>query len=247
MDLYRVVSYLRSVCDDISSLVEGTAVLPRMANRESLESMASGLELAYRELVAYEMLVGSSFTQQQSEALECVRAAMQAVRQATGEMYHETDNLHTGRGRPRVCLSREQLESLIEANFTVPQIAHMLGVSVSTIRRRMNMYNLAIRATYANISNEDLDQQVLLVSSQFPACGSKQMAGHLLSRGLRVQQTRIREALRRVDPHGVVMRQLTVMRRRHYSVPAPLSLYHVDGNHKLIRLSYINLLYYCCP
>ena len=233
MDLYRVVGYLRSVCDDVSSLVEGTTVLPR---RDTLESVASGLELAYRELVAYRMLVGNSFTQQQSEAIECVRAAMQVVRQVVEDMHRETDNLYTGRGRPRVCLSREQLESLIEANFTVPQIAHMLCVSVSTIRRRMDMYSLAIRATYADINDEDLDQLVLEVANQFPACGSKQMAGHLLSRGLRVQQTRVREALRRVDPHGVVMRQLTVMRRRRYSVPAPLSLYHIDGNHKLIRL-----------
>ena len=140
-----------------------------------------------------------------------------------------------GRGRPRLIVTREQLESLIEATFTTPQIAHMLGVSVSTVRRRMDLYNLCIRATYAAISDHELDQLISEISRLFPMCGSKQMAGHLLARGFRIQQSRIREAQRRVDPEGVVMRQLTVTRRRQYSVPVPLSLYHIDGNHKLIR------------
>ena len=80
------------------------------------------------------------------------------------------------------------------------------------------------------------------ISRLFPMCGSKQMAGHLLARGFRIQQSRVREAQRRVDPEGVVMRQLTVTQRRQYSVPAPLSLYHIDGNHKLIRYPY-----FCIP
>nr|XP_023666600.1 uncharacterized protein LOC111843332 [Paramormyrops kingsleyae]XP_023666601.1 uncharacterized protein LOC111843332 [Paramormyrops kingsleyae] len=43
--------------------------------------------------------------------------------------------------------------------------------------------------------------------------------------------------MQRVDPHGVWMRtlQLTPRRRRKYFVPAPNSLWHIDGNHKLIR------------
>ncbi|MEQ2242557.1 hypothetical protein ILYODFUR_036991 [Ilyodon furcidens] len=43
--------------------------------------------------------------------------------------------------------------------------------------------------------------------------------------------------MRRVDPRGVLMRtlQLNPRRRRRYSVPEPNSLWHIDGNHKLIR------------
>ena len=61
------------------------------------------------------------------------------------------------------------------------------------------------------------------------------MQGHLLSLGHRVQQTRIRESLMRVDPEGIVSRWITSIRRHTYSVAAPNSLWHVDGNHKLIR------------
>ena len=61
------------------------------------------------------------------------------------------------------------------------------------------------------------------------------MQGHLLSRGYRVQQNRIRESQRRVDPEGAIIRRLHVLNRREYSVPSPRSLYHIDGHHKLIR------------
>lgn len=48
---------------------------------------------------------------------------------------------------------------------------------------------------------------------------------------------RVQESMRRVDPQGVLMRslQLNPRRRRKYTVPAPNSLWHIDGNHKLIR------------
>ena len=43
------------------------------------------------------------------------------------------------------------------ANFTVPQIARVLGVSVSTVRRRMRDYHLTIRGTYSSISDAELE------------------------------------------------------------------------------------------
>ena len=33
--------------------------------------------------------------------------------------------------------------------------------------------------------------------------------------------------------------QLNLVRRRHYSVPGPLSLWHLDGNHKIIRWGFV--------
>ena len=43
--------------------------------------------------------------------------------------------------------------------------------------------------------------------------------------------------MRRVNPEGVLLRalELNVVRRRSYQVQGPLSLWHIDGNHKLIR------------
>ena len=110
----------------------------------------------------------------------------------------------------------------------------MVGVSVRAIRRRMTDFSLYIRAQYSSLTDQELDAIVCDIQSQFPMCGNKQMQGHL-SRGHRVQQSRIREAQRRVDPEGAVIRRLHAVHRREYSVPAPQSLYHIDGHHKLIR------------
>ena len=48
----------------------------------------------------------------------------------------------------------------------------------------------------------------------------------------------------RVDPEGVLIRslELSTVNRRRYQVYAPLALWHIDGNHKLIR--YVEMIYF---
>ena len=151
-------------------------------------------------------------------------------------MHAQTEPIRDGRiGRPKFSISCKQLSMLLEHRFSVPQIANMLGVSVSTVRRRMTDHNLSVSATYATITSGELDSLVGEIQTQFPMCGNRQMQGHLLARGYRIQQHRIREAQRRVDPEGSNLRRLSTINRRVFSVPAPSSLCHIDGNHKLIR------------
>lgn len=195
-------------------------------------------ELAYRELLAQDIVVG--LTANQQLACEQIRVAMIELykirdRGCTTPNYVPpvTENGHVG--RPKFDFPREQLEVLIENHFTVPQMASMLGVSVSTVRRRMSEYNLTIRSCYTQLTDHELDRIVQEIHHNFPTCGNRQLQGYLLARGLRVQQHRIRDAHRHVDPEGSVMRRLQAMHRRSYCVPAPRSLYHIDGNHKLIR------------
>ena len=38
-----------------------------------------------------------------------------------------------------------------------------------------------------------------------------------------------------VDPCGVQQRMRNILHRRRYKVQGPNSLWHIDGNHKLIR------------
>ena len=145
------------------------------------------------------------------------------------ELVRSTPNVaFTGAvGRPRFEIPWEQLVLLIESKFTVPQIAEMIGVSVRTIHRRMSEYELSI---HSEISDSDLDVIVGDVHKEFLMFGNKQIVGHLLSHGIRIQQSRVWESMRRVDPE--VARGLNVIYRR---VAAPRSLYHMDGHHKLIR------------
>ena len=86
-------------------------------------------------------------------------------------------------------------------------------------------------------ANQDLDTVIKSVLTDFPQTGYKRMTGFLRARGLIIQQSRIRAAMRRTKPVGTLLRALGihVIRRRSYQVAGPLALWHVDGNHKLIR------------
>ena len=83
------------------------------------------------------------------------------------------------------------------------------------------------------------------ILKDFPNSGYKKMKGFSLSRGYRLQENKIRELMRLVDPEGVLLRTLQSrpVLRRAYQVAGPLSLWHIDGNHKLIGYFYILLTF----
>ena len=63
------------------------------------------------------------------------------------------------------------------------------------------------------------------------------MKGYLQAKGLNIQWERIRSALWKLDPEWMILRSVNsnIIHRRKYSVPGTLFLWHIDGNHKLIR------------
>ncbi len=69
-------------------------------------------------------------------------------------------------------------------------------MSVRTIYWRMSEYGLSISSQYATLTNQELDELVVRIQDQFPAYGNRQMIGHLLSMGYRIQQCRIRDSQR---------------------------------------------------
>ena len=144
--------------------------------------------------------------------------------------------LSGNRGAPKFHVAKNHLEYLLENNFTTTQIANMLNISVRTVKRRMKEFGLSIRSMYTAIGDEDLDKIVENYLKDFPNTGYKRMKGFLTSNHLRVQEIRVRECMRRVDPEGVILRALQsrAVIRRKYRVKGPLSLWHMDGNHKLI-------------
>lgn len=145
------------------------------------------------------------------------------------------------RGRPSYNIPREQLELFIEHGFNTSDMATMLGVSVRTVQRRLSEYSLSITDRYADISNEALDNHVMEVFQMFPNCGYRRMLAFLETKGLRVQEKRVRESMHRVDPEGVLLRtlELQTTHRRGYNVYSPRALFHIDGNHKLIRWRFV--------
>ena len=139
------------------------------------------------------------------------------------------------RGHPRLDVGQGLLKYLLHLEFSCLQIADVLGVSLSTIRRRMNEFGFSVTTLYSNITDQELDSLVSQIKEELPNCGSRLMHGHLLNRGHRITQARVREALHQVDPEGVAIHWSSVVQRRKYAVASPLSLWHIGENHKLIR------------
>lgn len=140
-------------------------------------------------------------------------------------------------GRPELHMSRDTLQKLLDTTLPLIRLTEMHGISRSTLYRRMKDHNMSVRACYSVISDEELDQKVRAIKARMPHAGYRIVNGSLQAMGLRLQWKRVRLSLQRVDGAGIIARmiQLRCIARRRYSVPAPLSLVHIDTNHKLIR------------
>lgn len=119
--------------------------------------------------------------------------------------------------------------------FTIAQIADVLHVSVQTVWSRMSEYGLSIRAIFTTTSDQEQNAAFTAIQHQFPLCRYCQMQGHLTAQELRIQQERVRESQRRVDPGGCAMYRLSTINRHVYRVNGPCTLWHIDSNHILIR------------
>ena len=139
------------------------------------------------------------------------------------------------RERPCVNVSETQLEHLFSFDFRVRDIAHMLHVSESTVKRRIIQFGFENKLQRTDISESDLDIITADFVHHFPNSGQNTYDGYLRGKGIRIQRYRVRESLSRIDETGVQKRLRRALHHRRYSVPMPNSLWHIDGHHKLIR------------
>lgn len=171
-----------------------------------------------------------------------VRSSLATVRRMLSEVernWHHSSPVVANQprtvGRPRFEIPREQLLYLADYEITIPDMSRALGVSESTIKRRMREYNISITDRRTAISDDDLDNIVRCIHRDFPNAGYRRVLSQLVLRNINVPQMRVRECMQRVDPEGVAMRWLSLTPRAVYCVSGPLALWHIDGNHKLIR------------
>ncbi|CAI5637637.1 unnamed protein product [Oreochromis niloticus] len=204
------------------------------------------LNLDYLEfLTRHELVLFESFSQQIgglseiTEALQNVHHLVQCEINITsvGIIELETE-VGLGPGHPKIVLEREKLKNLLDTQLPVSCIAKCLGVSRRTIFRRMQEFDLSVRGTYSTMNDQELDNIISTIKNQMPNAGYRMVQGHLVSMGLRVQWWRMMASMHRVDAVGIFTRitELGCVVRRSYSVRGPLSLVHIDTNHKLIRV-----------
>ncbi|VDI69315.1 Hypothetical predicted protein [Mytilus galloprovincialis] len=139
--------------------------------------------------------------------------------------------------RKKYEISQTVLENLLERGFSIKDISKLLAVSERTIYRRMTHYGLT-SCSFTDIDDDDLDKVLEETTLQFPRCGEKMLRQLLVTKGIKVTRSRIRDALGRVDSDGTEERKKRRLHRRVYSVPAPNHLWHIDTNHKLIRWNF---------
>lgn len=104
------------------------------------------------------------------------------------------------------------------------------------------VFDLKTLGTYSDIDDEQLDAVVRQAQTEQPGIGLRLLKGKLQSQGRRVQWDRLPLSLLRTDPVGVHERWRKAIHCRKYWVPGPLALWHIDGNHKLIR--FVGTRYY---
>lgn len=102
-----------------------------------------------------------------------------------------------------------------------------MRVSVKTVRRRATEWGME---SYCTITEGELDEKVSKVKENFPEV---MLNGHLLAQGVHVQRKRLRACISRLCNRTDNMGQRIY--RRVYSVPGPNFLWHIDGNHKMIK------------
>ena len=61
------------------------------------------------------------------------------------------------------------------------------------------------------------------------------LQGHLLRKGIMIQRNKLRSAIHDTDHANTINRRSDVICRRVYTNPHPNAVWHVDGNHKMIR------------
>jgi hypothetical protein len=142
---------------------------------------------------------------------------------------------HTGkRGRPKKIVDPTYLQEALAPDRSISKIglSKTLGIHRHTLGRSMS--DAGISQSYTDLSNDNLDELLKVFKLQKPESGFRYALGFLRNHGIRIQQQRVLQSLRRVDPIGRILRERRTIRRREYHVARPNSLWHCDGHHKLI-------------
>lgn len=139
-----------------------------------------------------------------------------------------------GRGRPRKRVVKAWLEEALSPRLKLSraEIARQLKVHVNTVNNYIEEYG--IDTSYSKMTDEELDELLHAYKLLRPTSRRRYAEGHIRTMGLRVQEKRVHDALKRIDGLGNVLCQHDTVKRRSYRVPRSNHLWHLDGHHKLI-------------
>ncbi|OQV24217.1 hypothetical protein BV898_01761 [Hypsibius exemplaris] len=136
-------------------------------------------------------------------------------------------------------INKRTLRFFKQKGYSNVAIASILGVSRQTIHNKIKQFQLVNELRFSDMSDGCLDAYVRGILEQNAGAGGRMIQGSLRSQGCRIQRSRIRLSLMRVDPLGTAQRFCAFVPRRTYSVKSSNALWHLDGNHKLILYGFV--------
>lgn len=144
------------------------------------------------------------------------------------------EKLASGPGHPRKVINEQWLADAVSprVRLNISQIARTLHIHRETVRSYLDQYN--IDTSYADVSDEVLDDILRQFKTDQPSAGFSLAQSHLRVLGLKVQTSRTYKSLLRIDQLGRALRNNPAITRRVYFVPRCNHLWHMDGHHKLI-------------
>ena len=142
--------------------------------------------------------------------------------------------MRSGVGRPKVKIEKEKIEFLRELKFTWTEISSIFGICQRTLYSICSEYGMH-PDSFTSISDQDLISEIRAIKQDMPDIGYNMTKGVLRARGIHVSIPRIQQSLQEIDPVNTALRWAAPISRRVYGVPHPNFIWHLDGNHKLVR------------
>ena len=130
-------------------------------------------------------------------------------------------------------------EFLRQLRFSWTRIAEILGISRSTLYRRLEDEGISQSITFSSISDIELDAVVNRIKQIHPNDGECMLIGHLTRLNVIVPRSRVRASIHRVDAIVTSQRRSITTRRRIYHSECPNFVWHIDSHHKLIKWRFV--------
>jgi Bacterial regulatory protein, Fis family len=142
-------------------------------------------------------------------------------------------------GRPCKVIDPSWLKEATKPHRLVSMkfIAAYLGIHRNTLRRKLKEAGMYQRFTV--ISDQELDTLLRIFKRRRPESGLSYIVAFLCRYGVRVPGTRVRDAYKRINILGQVLRLNEKILRHEYNSPRPNFCWHCDGHHKLIRWGFV--------
>ena len=122
----------------------------------------------------------------------------------------------------------------LEEKISTDVVYNILCVSDRIVLRRMVEYDLKIR-NFFNISDEQLDSDVLALPNHYQFCGETILRKLLIGRGITIQHYQFRDSMHSICKVGIQSRRKCRLKEGYITQKRANHLWHIDTNHKLVE------------